>query len=177
MRKHAISVSGSSRLLLVSSPRLLITAFAVCGLVASAQSFAQNAYVTNIGSNDVSVIDTTTNTVIASIPTDSPLGVAVTRDGSRVYVANHHSNTASAINTANNSVIATFPVGNDPWAVAVTPDGSKVYVTNDQDNTVSVINTSTNTVTTIPVGVLPQGAVSTPRTQKVTFIADPEFTV
>ena len=45
------------------------------------------AYVTNGVSNNVSVIDTSTNTVLTSIPVGSyPLGVAITPDGTRAYV-------------------------------------------------------------------------------------------
>ena len=43
----------------------------------------------NQGSNDVTVINTATNTVVATIPVGSqPIGPAVTPDGTRVYVTN-----------------------------------------------------------------------------------------
>jgi YVTN family beta-propeller protein len=142
-------------------PRL-IAAFAVSCLLGNAQSFAQNAYITNANSNNVSVINTATNTVIATIPVGSgPLGVAVTPDRSKVYVANSD-NTVSVINTATNSVTIAIPVPSpNPFhpggltGVAVTPDSSKVYVVNFGEGfqigapgTVSVIDTATNTVTT-----------------------------
>src|SRR5262244_2845507 len=54
------------------------------------------AYVTNSASNTVSVIDTATNTVVATVPVGSvPLGVAITPDGTRAYVANPGSGTVS----------------------------------------------------------------------------------
>ena len=98
------------------------------------------------------MIDTTSNTVAATIPVGSaPTGVAVTPDGSRVYVTNFQDNTVSVIATASNTVTATIPLGNNPFGVAVTPDGSTVYVANEFANTVSVIATASNTVTaTIP---------------------------
>jgi YVTN family beta-propeller protein len=114
--------------------------------------------------NTVSVIDTATNTVIATIPAGGFVltGVAVTPDGSKVYVANSgggNGNTVSVIDTATNMVTTTIPVGSDPIGVAVTPDGSTVYVANSgggNGNTVSVIDTATNIVTTtIPVGRAP----------------------
>jgi YVTN family beta-propeller protein len=56
---------------------LAIAAFVAC-LLGSAESLAQNAYITNSGDNTVSVIDTATNTVTATIPVgNSPFGVAV----------------------------------------------------------------------------------------------------
>ena len=41
---------------------------AVTGIFGSASGLARNAYVTNATSNNVSVIDTATDTVIATIP-------------------------------------------------------------------------------------------------------------
>jgi YVTN family beta-propeller protein len=49
----------------ISRP-LVIAAFALAGLLGSAQSLAQNAYITNFDDNTVSVIDTATNTVVGS---------------------------------------------------------------------------------------------------------------
>src|SRR4051812_3798445 len=91
------------------------TAVAVLvSLVAPAAALAQNAYITNYGSNTVSVIDTLTNALVGSpIPVGSlPFGVAVTPDGSRVYVANFSSGTVSVIATATNAVTGSpIPVG------------------------------------------------------------------
>lgn len=75
------------------------------------------AYITNTKSNSVSVIDTATNTVIATVAVGSfPYGVAVHPDGSRVYVVNAGSNTVSVINTATNTVVGTVQVGTAPAA-------------------------------------------------------------
>jgi len=138
-------------------------ALALACLVAPASTLAQHAYITNEGSSTVSVIDTATNTVIATIPVGShPQGVAVTPDGSRVYVANEGGlegvGTVSVISTATNTVTGIpIPVGSLPIGVAVTPDGSRVYVANqgavEGVGTVSVISTATNTVTGIPIPV------------------------
>ena len=56
----------------------------VC-LLAPAAARAQNAYITNFNDGTVSVINTATNTVVATIPVGGhPYGVAVTPDGGRV---------------------------------------------------------------------------------------------
>jgi len=48
----------------------------------------QKVYVANHLDNTTSVIDTTTNAVIATVPIGSyPYGVAVTPDGTKVYFA------------------------------------------------------------------------------------------
>lgn len=118
------------------------------------------AYVPNTGTfedrgNTVSVIDTATDTVIATITVgDAPNGVAITANGTRVYVANLGSDTVSVIDTAINTVIDTVPVGNGPISVAIIPNGTSAYITNVIDNTISVINIGSNMVTaTITDGV------------------------
>ncbi|MEM3431431.1 MAG: YncE family protein, partial [Candidatus Micrarchaeia archaeon] len=116
-------------------------------------------YVTNHLSNNVSVINGATNTVIQTIPVGSgPYGVAFDSSNGYVYVANCLSNNVSVINGATNTVIQTIPVGSGPEGVAFDSSNGYVYVTNDGLNTVSVINGATNTVIqTIPVGFWPAG--------------------
>jgi YVTN family beta-propeller protein len=137
---------------------ILTFAFALTGLL-PVSAWAQKAYITNYDDNTVSVIDTTTNTVVKTIPVGlGPFGVAVSPDGARTYVTNYgnqvsSSNSVSVIDTATDIVIAAIPVGSYPFGVAVTPDNTKVYVTNTASASVSVIDTATNTVSkTIIVG-------------------------
>ena len=75
----------------------------------------------------MSVIGTTDNTVVNTIPVDGSDGVAVTPDGGYVYVANTYSNTVSVIRTTDNMVVNTIPV-DVPVGVAVTTEGDYVYV-------------------------------------------------
>lgn len=105
------------------------------------------AYVTNTGSNTVSVINTATNSVTTNVPVgDHPSDIAVTPDGTKVYVANWQGNTVSVIDTTTNTVVSTVPVGITPLGVALTPDGTKAYVTNAESDNISVIDTATNVV-------------------------------
>ena len=78
------------------------------------------AYVALFLDNTVSVIDTATNTVVATIAVGG-FGIAITPDGTRAYVTNEFSNTVSVIDTATNTVVATIPVGSLPLWVAITP--------------------------------------------------------
>jgi YVTN family beta-propeller protein len=148
--------------------RVLILAMgaALVLVLGAAPLRAQKPYITNFGSNNVSVIDTTTNAVIGNPITvgTRPFGLAVTPDGSKVYVANNGSNTVSVIDTATNTMVG-MPIQVDfkPLGVAVTPDGSKVYVANNGSNTVWVIDTDTTViVSTIAVGTGPYGMVVGP---------------
>jgi YVTN family beta-propeller protein len=124
------------------------------------------AYVTNATSHNVSVIDTETNTVIATVPVGTdPLGVAITPDGARAYVTNYSSHNVSVIDTETNTVAATVGAGNHPMGVAITPDGARAYVT-DTSSSVLVIDTATNTVIAnvtvggflVDVAITPDGA-------------------
>lgn len=142
----------------------LVCLLAIACPAASAQD-GPFVYVPNSSSNNASVIDTPTNTVVpGTIATGAtPVGAGVRGDESLIYVANQADNTVSVINTGTNTAIATIAVGNGPVAVAVSPDGQTAYVTNGGNNTVSVINTSTNTVAaTIAVGSTPQQIAVTP---------------
>ena len=117
---------------------------------------ATRAYITNTFDGTVSVIDTSTNNVVATIGVGQEPGAVAVR-GDHVYVANYVSGTVSVIDATNNTVAATIPVGARPVGIAPTPDGTKVYVRNGYDvGTVTVINATNNTVIkTIPVGTAP----------------------
>ena len=116
-----------------------------------------NVYVSNIQDNTISVINTITGTVTATIPVGkSPDGLCISPNGATLYVANSKSNTLSMINTATNTILTTLNVGNNPTGICITPDGKTVYIINSNDNTVGVISTATNTtVAVVPVGHLP----------------------
>ena len=146
-------------------PTLPVSLRALLGICTlSLGAYAQaRAYVANFGSNSVSVIDTSSNTVVTTVPVGTqPNGVAVTPDGTRAYVANGGGD-VWVISTSNNTVLAKVVVGGYPTAVAITPDGTRAYVTRANGNSVSVIATSSNTVTaTISVGTAPAGIAVTP---------------
>lgn len=108
-------------------------------------------YVANSGSNNVSVIDATTNTLKTTITVGTyPEFAAVTPDGKSLYVTNYGDATVSVISTASNAVTNTLDVGLHPQGIAVTLDGKEVFVA-DYDGLVSVIDTATNGVSSIAV--------------------------
>ena len=96
----------------------LLVLFIGVGFGSLPASAGYYAYVANNNSNDVSVIDTATNTVVATIALSldevgQPMGVAVSPDGTHVYVAKHRHytedpgpNKVSVINTATNTEVA-----------------------------------------------------------------------
>jgi YVTN family beta-propeller protein len=123
----------------------------------------QFLYVADGGSNNVSVLDTRTNRIVASVPVGSqPVNVAVTPDGASAYVANTGSSDVSVIDTQTNRVVRVVPAGQYPAGVAVTHDGGSVYVANELSAIVTVINTRSGAVeATLPSGTGPFNAAAT----------------
>jgi len=165
--------SGAFRKLLLEAVRRVLTVVLFpslllgSGLGTARAQDQTHAYVTNV-SGTVSVIDTATNTVVATVPVGIfPSGVAITPNGRRVYVTNIF-NSISVIDTATNTVVVTISSGQFPTGIAITPDGTRAYVVdqfadNQGNNTVSVIDTMTNSiVATIPVGRGPSEIAITP---------------
>ena len=115
-------------------------------------------YVANSASNNISVIDGSSNTVIATVADPSavePVAVAVNPTTNTIYVANLQSNNLSVIDGATNSVTATIPVGTSPSGVAVESQMNFIYVANTGNSpsgnagNITVINGTTNATTTL----------------------------
>ena len=117
-------------------------------------------YVTNYESDNVSVINGSTNNVISTVDVGSyPQRAAFDSANGYVYVTNSLSNNVSVINGSSNKLISTVDVGSYPHGVAFDPSNGYIYVTNYESDNVSVINGSTNSViATISVGLGPLGA-------------------
>jgi YVTN family beta-propeller protein len=125
-------------------------------------SSANSLYVTNSGSNNVSVIDTGTNSVVATIPVGTaPQGVAVTPNGQFVYVANNGTDTVSVIDTRTNLVVKTISLAGsgvtNATGIAINTAQNLAYVSDSAGNTIAVINTKTNALTGTTLS-LPSGA-------------------
>jgi YVTN family beta-propeller protein len=105
------------------------------------------AYVTNSGSNSVSVIDLTTLTTKYTISVgETPLKIDISPDGTRAYVTNFTSHTVSVIDLTKKPevVCKTINVGINPYGVAVSSDGKYVYVANYTSENISVIDADPN---------------------------------
>ncbi len=125
---------------------------------------APYAYITNFGSNDLTVVDTTSQAVVTTIPVGvKPQGIVANLNKTRVYIANSGSDTVSVVDTISNSLMTTIPAGDYPIGLAMQIDGSYILVTNGGDGTVVLINTATYaTMATIDVGESPVGVAVTP---------------
>src|SRR5207249_8754420 len=118
------------------------------------------AYVPNLDSGDLYVLDTASLSLLATVPIgDDPFGAAVSPDATRVYVTQFASG-LTVLDAHANQIIASVSIGAFPGSsgVAITPDGNRVYVTNQLADSVSLIDAATTTVIrTIPVAGEPLG--------------------
>jgi YVTN family beta-propeller protein len=105
-------------------------------------------YVTNEGSNNVSVINRQSGEVVATVLVGKrPRGIAtsLSKERPRVYVVNSGSNSVSVIEPTTNKVENEIPIrfGREPEGIAVARISSEkelIFVTNYGSNTVSVID-------------------------------------
>ena len=113
-------------------------------LAAQAAARGSLLFVSNELSHDISVVITTTNSVVATIPlTGRARGIHVSPDGKRVYVAISDDKPQTAgsadaiavVDIATRKVVATHRVGSDPEQFAVTPDGGRLYASNEDGGT------------------------------------------
>ncbi len=110
-------------------------------------------YITNAGSSTVSVLDSKTNVIVATIHVeDMPQAAAYDPSNNEILVANTGNTTVSAINGTTNQVIATISVGSSPDAIGYDPENGYAYVADSDDNNVSVINSTNDVVGTFSVG-------------------------
>lgn len=121
---------------------------------------ARTLYCANVYDNSVSVIDTATNTVTATLTDKSILGpftMALTPDGRSLYITNYgnplypdrkDNDTVTVIDTATKAVSKVIGgVGAAPSGIAITPNGKYAYVTSYRTpGTVSMIDVAAGAV-------------------------------
>ena len=115
----------------------------------------------------VSVIDAKTRKIIKVIGFAvpgvqpeyiQPVGVRVTKDGSKAFVALGPANRVAVIDGKSLEVEDYLLVGKRVWQLAFTPDESLLFATNGNSNDVSVIDVpSLKVVKSISVGQAPWG--------------------
>jgi YVTN family beta-propeller protein len=105
-------------------------------------------FVADVYSNTVTVINTTSNTVIDSVPAGSITdGVVYDSSNGNVYAINAGS-PVTIIKASNDHVIGSITVGSNSLGGVFDPANGEVYVFNQLSGSVSVIDGATNTVLT-----------------------------
>jgi YVTN family beta-propeller protein len=116
----------------------------------------QRLYVANSGSNDVSIIDTFSDTLTNSVTTGkNPILPCVAPGRDLVYIPSGPDGTVMAMD-GTGVPIANIPVGNSPHDIAVSPDSRWAYQPNSGSHTVTVIDTrEQRAVVEVAVGLGP----------------------
>jgi phospholipase C len=136
---------------------------------AAATPDGSEVWVTESGTNTVSVISTSTNKITGTVVVGIyPHGIAITPDGKTAYVANTGPNTGpggsqtvSLVDVASQAETSTIDVGEAPQVVTISPDGTLAFVTCADG--VYVITTSSGSVSKVRESLhQPHGVAVTP---------------
>ena len=158
------------------------------------------AYVTNEDSQNLSVIDTRTDSVVATIAVGTrPRGVKVSPDGRTVYVALSGSpkcppsmpdaeceklkadktkDGIAEVDVVARRVRRVLPGGSDPEQFDITSDGKRLYISNEDAGTASVVDVEKGTIdTTVKVGAEPEGVRISPDGKLVYVTAESDTSI
>ena len=110
-------------------------------------------YVANSRGRSVSILDTHSDKVLATVPTAArPYAIAVDEAANKVYVSNTFSNMLTVIdgtaNTATNLPVGSFD------AILVDPDRRRVYLLGYESDTITELNPVTGSTTKLSAGAL-----------------------
>jgi len=89
-----------------------------------------------------------------------PMGLAMTKDGSKLYVSTGRGNKVVVLETATGKVLTSFEDGERPWGIALSPDEKLLFTANGRSNDVSIIDVATQKVLKkVKVGDKPWGVL------------------
>lgn len=120
-------------------------------------NYREYAYVTNGGSNSVTVFDVVNlrQDRVLAVGTN-PTGIAVNPRRNEVYIVNSGSGTITVLDAEHNSIAATIRVHKTPYDVDVDAAGARAYVANSGSNNVSILDLSARReIAVIGVGEAP----------------------
>jgi YVTN family beta-propeller protein len=140
-----------------NGPSLLLTDIAGAKLI-----------VGNVTSNNISVIDLASNSVVSTIPCARPSGISRTPDAPYVYVTCHDSNNLLIVNSNTGFADYNIPVPTGPNSLAFDTANKRLILTSD-GGSVSVLNENfsqplalQHSMSTVAIGATPVQAVALP---------------
>lgn len=137
------------------------------------------AYVADSAAGSVTAMDTSNNTVAATMTGFStPVAVAVSPDGSHAYVAEKGAGDVAVIDTSSFSVSGRIAVGGQPVALALGPQGNTLYVADAANGQVEVVDTATgNTTSTLDANGTPTALALSPSGERLAIAESTNQTV
>ncbi|MBF0477243.1 MAG: YncE family protein, partial [Deltaproteobacteria bacterium] len=137
-------------------------------------------YFLTAGSDQMSVVDTNKNQVIATVPVGpAPGDIAVTyHKYNNLYVTNTTKGTVTCYDNQTFAQKAVITVGQKPTKMAISYDWEWLMVVNTADNNLSVIQISTNTQTAVlPLGNAPSDIIASIMDRKMFVINTGDNTI
>jgi YVTN family beta-propeller protein len=131
-------------------------------------NYREYLYVTNGGSDTVTVLDVVNVRVDRELPVGhDPVAVAASPTRNELYVVNSGAaganGSVSVIDAEHNAVVATIPVHHQPVSIDLKADGTLAYVANSISNSISIIDLKARReLAQIPAGDQPVAARLTP---------------
>jgi YVTN family beta-propeller protein len=143
----------------------------------------RRVFVANLGSNAVSMLDTATGAILATIPVSPhPSALAVATTAGRVFVVSDDvtpddAGCVGVLDAASGRLLRIVAGGHGVHALAVHERSGRVFVTNASDASVSLLDARSGRVLrTIPLGFIPSGIAVDERTDRVFLLTDaPSF--
>lgn len=147
-RRAAVTAEGSKALLIVDAEAGTVEVAAITGQdvshMVAVTPDRRRAFVANIGSGSVTVVDLADRKTVASVATGAGAeGIDVTPDGRHVWVTNRAADTVTVLDAATLQVVATLPSKSFPIRARVTPDGRWVLVSNARSGDLAVFDART----------------------------------
>ena len=104
----------------------------------------KRAFVANIGSGSVTVLDLAAGKLLANVPTgEGAEGIDITPDGRQVWITNRAADTITVLDAASLAILETIPSASFPIRAQVTPDGKSVLVSHARSGDVAVFDATT----------------------------------
>lgn len=162
------------------------------------RSPAPRIYVTNEVSGDLTIVDSASRKVIATVPLGKrPRGIHASPDQKTLYVALSGSPSAGpgvdesklpppdkskdgigVFDVAQNRLLRIIPGGSDPENFDLSQDGKQLFISNEDTSSLSVVDIASGTVIrTIKVGGQPEGVKTTPDGKRVFVTSEEDGTI
>lgn len=150
------TTEGSDALVLISPDLQSVSALSTGqegSHMVAVSPVAERAYVANMGSKSVTVIDLRAGTKLRDIPAgNQPEGIALTPDGRQLWVADREGDTVYVFDTTSMAELGQVRVGKTPIRVVISPDGRTAVTSNYGGGDLTMIDVETRQVTrTVPV--------------------------
>jgi YVTN family beta-propeller protein len=111
----------------------------------------RKAFVANIGSGSVSVIDLEKGIIVRTITTGAGAeGITASVDGKEIWVTNRSADTVSVIDAESLEILAQIPCASFPIRAKATPDGKHVLVSCARTADIAVLDAPTSRSSTSP---------------------------